>query len=306
MDRKRLSIIRYFYSVKSISYIPDDVRSNYLPFATELANLKAQLLEETVGDMGHVVQLIEGQIELATEEIIEVVNNKFNNDLVKSLNDIAGAVTLTTDNSLVIENPVGKILRLGMAYTPVQSLNSVHGIATLTSDSNITVANDTTNKNIHLSLNITPVLTLNGYHGNINITSPGSSISVDDSSSANTVKLTTAISRVSSLNGQTGIVNLTSDGSVNIDATTPNVIRLTTSGGGGGGGDPFDGILNSNLVIGNDTTTYVINLNDAVMSSASGILVLENTNITLNGHTTLNGDTIISLGKKVFGINSAT
>jgi hypothetical protein len=50
----------------------------------------------------------------------------------------------------------------------------------------------------------------------------------------------------------------------------------------------------------------VTNLKDAVISSSGGILMLGNTNITLNGHTTLDGDATISLAKEVFGINSAT
>jgi hypothetical protein len=62
--------------------------------------------------------------------------------------------------------------------------------------------------------------------------------------------------------------------------------------------------LDANLNIGNDTTNYLINLNDAVISSENGILVLNNSNITLNGNITFDGDVKLSLGKKFFGINS--
>jgi hypothetical protein len=90
---------------------------------------------------------------------------------------------------------------------------------------------------------------------------------------------------------------LTSDGTISIDSSQPNIIKLIAVGGGGGGGTPFDGNLDADLNIGNPTTNYNINLNDGIISSSSGIMTLNNTNITLNGSTTFAGDTKLSLGK---------
>jgi hypothetical protein len=209
--------------------------------------------------MEHVTELMDSQISLAISEIMEYVNDRFNSSLVESLNNIGGEVILTTDTSLRISTTGNKILTLGLNFSPILSLNSITGLATITGDNNFTITSNTTTRNINISLNIQPVLSLNSQHGDAHIVSADSSITADDQSTANTIKLSSNLTRVQTLNGKSGIVNLTNeDGTISIDSSQPNLIRLRAIGGGGGG-TAFDGNLDANLNIGNDTTNYLIN-----------------------------------------------
>jgi hypothetical protein len=79
--------------------ISSEIQQHYLPLSTLINNLKSELMSATVGDMEHVIELMDSQISLAISEIMEYINDKFNSDLVKSLNNIGGEVILTTDNS---------------------------------------------------------------------------------------------------------------------------------------------------------------------------------------------------------------
>jgi hypothetical protein len=147
------------------------------------------------------------------------------------------------------------------------------------------------------------VSSINGISGVSTIPCSDNSINVNNG--ANIISLSANVG-VKSLNNLTNDITFigNDDGTISIDSSQPNIIRLRAIGGGGGG-TAFDGNLDANLNIGHDTTNYVINLNDGTISSEIGILNLSNSNITLNGNITFDGDIKLSSGKKFFRINSS-